>query len=242
MATEWGFLEPWPRNRDRATTQRFSLRVLIDKSRYQDASLLRQLREGIELFTLLAVVNNGAFVQLMMKSTGIREAVSDDALYYPYWDLRLVGTLSPNDPAATHTPLTWGALLGHPDDPPEYSPEFRAAANKLEAMNANQLHFGLFIYWTCNFQDNRVEGRQELDDFRNGTSSVLNAFQKLLGLRVPAIAQLSITREKAFLVGCAKVRIRGDKDIKFDYIVGIPGGDRSIGSSTNAKTNVKSGL
>ncbi|KAE9206295.1 hypothetical protein PF002_g20051 [Phytophthora fragariae] len=91
------------------------------------------------MFTLLSLVNNEAFVALTNPLRRSHPARTDEhQTYLPEWKFRLIGTLSPNDAAVMQPQVTWGALFGFPGDPWGYSADFRAAAEKLEAMGVEE--------------------------------------------------------------------------------------------------------
>lgn len=228
MATEWEFLKPWhaalcaglaqsseiddeiedeledgsdllveftcyPFNRDRVDRRIFTLRAS------HEPALLRQQGEAIELFTLLSFVSNRTFAERMIWSAGIRATVVNDQLY-PVWRFQFFGTRPLKDPAVPHTPVTWATILGLREDP---SPEFQAAAQKLEALKtekSNEESFRLFVHWSCRFQCSRVMCQQDMVESAGGMNEVLGEFQKMLSLEAPTVVQLYFPQEKVLHV------------------------------------------
>ncbi|KAE9190119.1 hypothetical protein PF002_g24851 [Phytophthora fragariae] len=128
------FAEKYP-----SSKKTICLKLPIDETNRREASRLRQLREAMELFTLLSVVNNRAFTELTASATEPQPAkTGEHRIQLPSWSLQLVGTLSPNAVSAVQSQVTWGALLGFPEDPWGYSPEFREAVARLEAMGLDE--------------------------------------------------------------------------------------------------------
>ncbi|GMF48679.1 unnamed protein product [Phytophthora fragariaefolia] len=87
----------------------------------------------MELFTLLSLVNNQAFEELIELSAPRLQA---HAVVSPNW---VVGPLSPKVPVGQDT-MTWGALLGFPGDPFEQG--FNSPADTLHSL---QSLFDVFV-------------------------------------------------------------------------------------------------
>ncbi|POM68426.1 Hypothetical protein PHPALM_15416 [Phytophthora palmivora] len=118
----------WPVNGPKAwMRKKFTLKFYVDEANRRDTPRLQQLREAMELFTFLSLVNNETFKAMFPSAT-------HKGLMYPTWNLWLCGTLSPDDPAAVRSSVTWGALLGFPDNLCGYSGEYLAAIQKLKTM------------------------------------------------------------------------------------------------------------
>lgn len=136
---QWSFLEPWravlrgnaiQRSND---TARSVLRVAIffeennaiDQTIYlkvpPDATKQQQLREAMELFTVLSFMDNKAFIELATRSTATQTTkIRADCFWFPKWELQLYDSTS--YAGGDQTRATWGTLLGFSD---EYSREFQ---------------------------------------------------------------------------------------------------------------------
>ncbi|GMF39629.1 unnamed protein product [Phytophthora fragariaefolia] len=158
----------------------------------QDAKRQR-LREAVELFTLLSFVNNQAFkgfIHILKPAPRLE----GDATVFPSWQFNFVGPLTPNRASVGQDLITWGAFLGFPDDPFQYSSDFRAAAQRLEAMGIKEsckscFGVGSAIYWTWRSQRCLVEGRQKPEK----SADTLSSFRSLFNVIVPPIVHACAT-------------------------------------------------
>ncbi|GMF44001.1 unnamed protein product [Phytophthora fragariaefolia] len=237
MTTEWEFLEPWraalhgsliPGNltahdsfmdvcficHERNITQQreITLRLQHDEGSNQDGERQR-LREAVELFTLLSFVNNQAFIELTDSLTPDRQAQSNNGeTVQVRWAFRLVEPLSPNRAPVGHDHITWGAFLGFPDDPFQYSSDFRAAAQRLEAMGYKEscktcFGVGSTIYWTLRLQCCCVHGRQKPEK----SPDTLNLFRSLRNVIVPPIVLACTTPDWASMTAAGKSPSSSDR-------------------------------
>lgn len=126
MAAGWGFLEPWRVvlhesiiRQENVNSAEPTLQVTFTEPNYyskwptihlrlpgdqRDAARLQRLREAMELFTLLAIVNINAFKEVVFS---LAVAWLDDHIIYPpIWNVLLAGSLSPQDVAAAQTEVT----------------------------------------------------------------------------------------------------------------------------------------
>lgn len=132
----WGQGSPFPRLRASWRTPPncdsfqyevlFVFRLPLDPEDRGDPVQLQRLRESIELFSLLAMTDNAVFVELMenyMDSQSRNQFWSPSrtrksAYCQPTWEFWFEGTLSHRGVTSSmKSPVTWGSLLGFPDDP-----------------------------------------------------------------------------------------------------------------------------
>ncbi|KAK1943403.1 hypothetical protein P3T76_004799 [Phytophthora citrophthora] len=100
---------------------------------------MRQIREALELFNVLAVVNRPAFLHFLAECIVVADNFADlftpDFIFvHPVWECYLVGTLRSEDVEQGTGCVTWGELFGCDEDPVQYSEEFCVAMDKLEKM------------------------------------------------------------------------------------------------------------
>lgn len=92
-----------------------SMKLSLNEACRQDRAKLQRLREAIELFTMLAFVDNEAFRELLHADTWFHDFIQPYARgeekFYPEWLLYLVETPSPEDIAANQTPISWERCL-----------------------------------------------------------------------------------------------------------------------------------
>ncbi|POM63539.1 Hypothetical protein PHPALM_21043 [Phytophthora palmivora] len=212
--TVWEFLEPWiivlyDSLMEEATDNSFSFACPSRPTDLQyericylwipvDGADRQRLREAMELFTVLSVVNNRAFADElpMNRHTTLEETQLSS---YPTWELCPVGGLSCCD---TDAPVTWSTLLGFPD---EYSPEFRLTLQRLEAMGLDGEYYddisGTFsIMWSFEYGGLRTSGDQKFQNAGITARSLLNGLRKLLNTNVPPIVQQYANRGRVYQV------------------------------------------
>ncbi|EGZ13059.1 hypothetical protein PHYSODRAFT_302822 [Phytophthora sojae] len=211
---QWSFLEPWravlrgnaiQRSND---TARSVLRVAIffeennaiDQTIYlkvpPDATKQQQLREAMELFTVLSFMDNKAFIELATRSTATQTTkIRADCFWFPKWELQLYDSTS--YAGGDQTRATWGTLLGFSD---EYSREFQEAIAKLEAMGLEDSiksysQNTFLIRWAFALKAAEVIGRQISDTLLSPTLlSLRGQFRGLFDIDVPPIGQLWVSR------------------------------------------------
>ncbi|KAF1789111.1 hypothetical protein Pcac1_g16304 [Phytophthora cactorum] len=173
-------------HRKAATHEAFLIRLPIDEQSRRDRKQLQRIREAVELFTILSRVDNGAFTRLLSKA---ESADAGGHVIYPDWELRIYGTLSPNDPALVQSPVSWGTLLGFHDGPWVNSAEFREASQKLKNMGLEETsqHFHA-IDWICQRHRLYITATQKPDTVAN--AQTFEPLQRMLSIRVPPIVQM----------------------------------------------------
>ncbi|KAE9147627.1 hypothetical protein PF002_g24067 [Phytophthora fragariae] len=92
------------------------------------------VREAMEIFTMLAAVNNEVFKKLVAQYMGQSRFADDPHVVFPRWLCKLVGEVPSDDPVMTQGSVTWGEIFGFSRGPREFSLGFRNAMEKLEAM------------------------------------------------------------------------------------------------------------
>ncbi|GMF39632.1 unnamed protein product [Phytophthora fragariaefolia] len=129
----------------------------------------------------------------------LREAMELFTLFLcgcvPKLALRLCGTTATKPSSCWSRPRhVGGGVLGFPDDPFEYSSDFRAAAQRLEAMGLEEACKTCInrrsIYWTCHLQRWDVSGRQKPEK----STDTLNSFRSLFNVIVPHVVLACATR------------------------------------------------
>ncbi|KAG7386577.1 hypothetical protein PHYPSEUDO_015485 [Phytophthora pseudosyringae] len=186
-----------------------------------DRERLRRIREALELFNLLAVVSRPAFLHLLAEFVVVADTFDDlftpDFLFvHPVWECYLVGTLSSEDVVAKDGDTTWGELLGCPEDPVQYSAEFRAAMEKLEGMRRELMgvlcafvgrqavaewgHPSNVIEWTAEHVAIPTKGTQRSRTLLSTTDTFLREIDAILKTEVPPVVQLCTVSDAAAMV------------------------------------------
>ncbi|KAF1778660.1 hypothetical protein GQ600_14537 [Phytophthora cactorum] len=149
-------------HRKAATHEAFLIRLPIDEQSRRDRKQLQRIR-------------------------GVRGCGGH--VIYPDWELRIYGTLSPNDPALVQSPVSWGTLLGFHDGPWVNSAEFREASQKLKNMGLEETsqHFHA-IDWICQRHRLYITATQKPDTVAN--AQTFEPLQRMLSIRVPPIVQM----------------------------------------------------
>ncbi|EGZ13060.1 hypothetical protein PHYSODRAFT_334877 [Phytophthora sojae] len=138
----WPFqwIGEWDENEEPAAIGSIFLVFSADPTnRENNRERLQRVREAIEILNMLAMVNNRAFIQIASRFMTVEEENDDNngapRLVCPMWKCRLVGGIPVESPLATQSSVSWAELLGFPDDPWEYSAEFREMMGNLAAMS-----------------------------------------------------------------------------------------------------------
>ncbi|ETM01118.1 hypothetical protein L917_02253 [Phytophthora nicotianae] len=218
--SKWVFLDPWMEavraNMTTAQSENSSdlsvLRVSL-KSSFRDSrnrahdyivpikysTLLedherRQLREAMELVTILSIVDNDAFVNLMNEKCGdihttTKHLHASNAYthgYNAHWQLSINGTLQTG--ALVHNQVSWSALLGLPNNTSTFSDPFLLAKQKLAAMGLKKAErmYKLLIDWTIELSAATVSGKLHTGESGKPFSAALH---KLLDTGVPYVVQ-----------------------------------------------------
>ncbi|GMF64920.1 unnamed protein product [Phytophthora lilii] len=152
---------------------------------------------------MLASVRKEVFVELFPEYTAYVKEVwaifEGPRILKVIWNCCLVGKLSTNDPVATKPTVTWAELFGCPNDPRQYSAEYREAMQRLEVAGLEDVgdHRGVeaYINYIVKHAGLPVTGRQSMEtDFVSQLESesalFSRGFGKLFELEVPPPAQL----------------------------------------------------
>ncbi|KAE9221147.1 hypothetical protein PF005_g7210 [Phytophthora fragariae] len=108
------------------------LAIPADAATRGDRQHLQRVREAIDLFQVLALVNSAAFADLIFD---FYDGVSGpNCVIRLEWRLFLIGSIAPDDPAATKPTVTWGELLGFPGNPWDISSDFCDAMRRVKDM------------------------------------------------------------------------------------------------------------
>ncbi|OWZ10552.1 hypothetical protein PHMEG_00016584 [Phytophthora megakarya] len=117
----------------------------------------------MELFTMLAAVNNDIFKKFVSKYTQVKAFANHAEVVFPNWYCKLAGTISSNDSMTELGSLTWGGMFGWSQSPWDYSAEFRFAMTKLETMGLEgQRYLRQIVEWEVvrNYlSDNMMDAR-----------------------------------------------------------------------------------
>ncbi|KAG6615093.1 uncharacterized protein IUM83_08814 [Phytophthora cinnamomi] len=173
-----------------------------DDASRRDREGLQRIREAIELFNFLAVVDNKSFRTLLSDFVG---AADSNCIVHPVWQCSLAGILPQGDPIAQRAEVTWGAIFGCPHDPWEYSPTFRDAMLKLEELDAecddesdDEDYVGGInssLHWFIQSEAVPMKGIQETKVYSASKSTCEDLSRKmgeLFGLHAPPMARTAL--------------------------------------------------
>jgi len=190
---------------------------------------LQRVREAVELFDRLAVVDNAAFESLLSeflvhqseRRTGTSLPLRRPHVVWPTWEFQLTGTLLKGGAIESQSAVTWGQLFGCPDDPWETSSEFRAAMEMVKVMalkiRGNRHNFCVSNFWQIHGDAMLLTGSQKLVKELQTTrpKPLSREMNRLFELRAPPVAHLMAVGDKAALMKTwkkpekrVKVRVR----------------------------------
>ncbi|KAK1929988.1 hypothetical protein P3T76_014485 [Phytophthora citrophthora] len=209
MTTDWAFLEPWRAAlrasiiRDEPTglgngTQfsfvwpllscpedKISLMVHLEEEDPQIVIQLIQIREAMELFTALSIVDNKAFMEQFSQFSHLTQSTRRS--WYPKWHVYICGAAS-----VQHT--TWNKMFEHFLEP---TPQFQRAHQMLEAMKQQDTGTAdafnpTSVLWTCPFHGGEVQAllshEKETDTLKNMKMNL----RWLFDAGVPLIVNLAL--------------------------------------------------
>ncbi|KAL4139121.1 hypothetical protein PRIC2_002619 [Phytophthora ramorum] len=189
----------------------------------RDRVKVQGIREAVEIFNVLATVSRAAFLELVAEFVVVADNFDDlftpDYIFvFPVWECYLVGTLGSEDIVANEAAVTWGTLFGCPDDPMEYSTEFRGAMDALEIMRKQvtgalcdfmgrraKAEWGdasSVIEWTAEHAAIPTKGAQVHEENKcesdlSTVDSFSHQLRKLFEIKVPSVVQLCAVGDSA---------------------------------------------
>lgn len=160
---------------------------------------LQRVREAIELFSFLVIVSRSAFTQVLADILGEDRAPDDQCSVT--WRFRMVGKISPQDPVTTQSPVSWGSLLGIPDIPREYSPEFRAAVQKVEALCSVAVdHTRSSLHWMADNGDIYASAGGQKEYYFRSKADVSRQMEGFFETHVPPLGQIRVVSDSSRLL------------------------------------------
>jgi hypothetical protein len=206
-----------------------------DPSERSNRQRLQRVREAVELFDRLAAVDNAAFESLLSEFLIYRSprrtgTARRPHVVWPTWEFQLTGPLPPGDATESQSAVTWGQLLGCPDDPWKTSSAFRSAMGTLKATalgtGGNRHNFFVSAFWQVHGHEMLLEGSQKLVSpmQRVRPKPLSREVHNLLELNAPPVAHvLAVGRKAALIRTWQKPAQRGNKTrVKSEEIAALP--------------------
>jgi hypothetical protein len=186
------------------TTCAFYVEFPADVHTRVERSQLQRVREALEIFDRLAVVDNAAFRRLLSDFVTAQVTISRymgeiPSAVWPLWLCTLSSMLSTRDLIARQSSVTWGELFGCPDDPWTTSTEFREVMQQLERMRPDRTghkhNARANNRWKANTEAVLVAGCQKVVE-KEPTNPFTRELNKLFELHVPLVVQLEAVRDR----------------------------------------------
>ncbi|KAE9019266.1 hypothetical protein PF007_g7276 [Phytophthora fragariae] len=183
------------------------LAIPADAATRGDRQHLQRVREAIDLFQVLALVNSAAFADLIFD---FYDGVSGpNCVIRLEWRLFLIGSIAPDDPAATKPTVTWGELLGFPGNPWDISSDFCDAMRRVKDMarptSGEEVGLSNNIFWYVTCDGISVRGEQDPPQDKRYTS--LLEFSRRVGncieMEAPPVVQVGVVGDGSELVVAA---------------------------------------
>ncbi|KAG7386565.1 hypothetical protein PHYPSEUDO_015473 [Phytophthora pseudosyringae] len=233
-ALQVSLISPYPTGEKKRKATDYTV-VLYDPIDLVDPERQRHVREGIELLTILSVVDNGAFKELVREYFGEVTTCGlytvGECTYHVKWQLCIVGTLQAD--IQFHNQVSWSTLLGFPNNSSTFSDQFWSAMHKLEAMDLKKAEHmydlkEFVVSWTLKLPVATVCGKLKTQKPADTFSTQL---RKLLDAGVPYIVQQIAVRSSvasvateiqsdigyAFLNSCLEQSIEEMTVSQFDF-------------------------